>query len=99
MIKPHIRAKVIRHRIGVVRLKTYLKENSAAELARDLKIPPPLLSQWKTGVRPVPLERCTEIENATAGSVTRRDLRPDDWWKIWPELVTSEFPSPASEAA
>lgn len=27
------------------------------------------------------------IEQATQSQVTRRDLRPDDWQKIWPELV------------
>jgi len=31
--------------------------------------------------------RCVEIEKATAGQVTRRDLRPDDWDRIWPELA------------
>jgi len=30
---------------------------------------------------------CVAIERATGGVVTRKDLRPDDWWKIWPELV------------
>ena len=28
----------------------------------------------------------TGIEQATNGHVTRRELRPDDWWQIWPEL-------------
>ena len=35
---------------------------------------------------PEPL-RCVEIERATDGAVTRRDLRPDDWERIWPELA------------
>ncbi len=30
--------------------------------------------------------RCTKIERATNGQVTRKDLRPDDWHLIWPEL-------------
>ncbi|KGC15007.1 hypothetical protein DM48_333 [Burkholderia gladioli] len=30
---------------------------------------------------------CVAIERATEGAVTRRDLRPDDWQDIWPELV------------
>jgi len=37
--------------------------------------------------RPVPLELCAPIEQATNGEVTRKDLRPDDWAQIWPELV------------
>lgn len=31
-------------------------------------------------------ELCVSIEQATDGAVTRKDLRPDDWQKIWPEL-------------
>lgn len=30
---------------------------------------------------------CTAVERATRGDVTRRDLRPDDWHVIWPELA------------
>jgi DNA-binding transcriptional regulator YdaS (Cro superfamily) len=31
-------------------------------------------------------ETCVAAERESAGSVTRKDLRPDDWQKIWPEL-------------
>ena len=30
---------------------------------------------------------CVGIEQASEGVFTRRDLRPDDWMLIWPELV------------
>ena len=30
---------------------------------------------------------CVRIERETFGAVTRKDLRPDDWAEIWPELV------------
>lgn len=30
---------------------------------------------------------CVAIERESAGAVTRKDLRPDDWRKIWPELT------------
>lgn len=59
----------------------------ANELARAIGVSPVLISQWKTGARPVPIDRCPAIERATGGAVTRRDLRPDDWADIWPELV------------
>jgi DNA-binding transcriptional regulator YdaS (Cro superfamily) len=29
---------------------------------------------------------CLSIERATDGAVTRQDLRPDDYWLIWPDL-------------
>jgi len=54
------------------------------------------IRQWQHGYadrKPSP-EYCVAIEVATAGAVTRRDLRPDDWHRIWPELVTDEFPAP-----
>jgi DNA-binding transcriptional regulator YdaS (Cro superfamily) len=34
-------------------------------------------------------ENCVVIERATGGLVTRKDLRPDDWERIWPELAMS----------
>ena len=30
---------------------------------------------------------CVAIERATKGAVTRKELRPDDWQSIWPELA------------
>lgn len=56
-------------------------------LAAELKISPVLINQWANEKRPVPPERCVEIERATKGEVARPDLRPDDWSRIWPELV------------
>ena len=31
-------------------------------------------------------EICVSIERESEGQVTRQDLRPDDYWLIWPEL-------------
>lgn len=44
-------------------------------------------------------ELCVNIERATNGEITRRDLRPDDWHRIWPEIVTAEHPAPSEVAA
>ncbi|WP_427773038.1 transcriptional regulator [Comamonas thiooxydans] len=43
--------------------------------------------QWKQEGRKTPIEHCPEIERRTSGAVTRRDLRPNDWHLIWPELA------------
>lgn len=56
--------------------------------------------QWKSKDhkgkgRKVPVEHCLAIERATNGAVTRRDLRPDDYWLIWPDLT----PTPKEGAA
>ena len=57
-----------------------------AALARAIGVAPPTVNQWIKGKRPVPVEQCLAIEQATSGKVTRRDLRPNDWLTIWPEL-------------
>lgn len=47
------------------------------------------VSAWvKRGT--VPVEHCAQIERLTEGKVTRRDLRPHDWARIWPELAVNE---------
>jgi len=70
-------------------LDAYLSQpgRSNAELAASLRAPAALVSQWRTKARPVPIDRCVPIEQATRGAVTRIDLRPTDWWQIWPELA------------
>lgn len=59
---------------------------TASALARKLNITPAMIYQWRVGLRPVPVRKCAEIERITNGAVTRKDLRPDDWHLIWPEL-------------
>ncbi len=56
------------------------------KLAKKLGVPVPVVSGWASGTRPVPIIRCVEIEEVTGGEVTRKQLRLDDWWQIWPEL-------------
>lgn len=48
---------------------------------------------WRDGKRSFPVEHCAKLEAAQT-KVTRRDLRPDDWHRIWPELVTAQHPAP-----
>lgn len=38
---------------------------------------------------------CVSIERESKGLVTRRDLHPDDWRDIWPELVDQPTQVPA----
>jgi DNA-binding transcriptional regulator YdaS (Cro superfamily) len=54
-------------------------------LAKQIHVTSARLGNWR--VRGVPIGSCFLIEQATAGQVSRKDLRPDDWHKIWPELV------------
>lgn len=41
------------------------------------------------GLRPCNPELAVLIERESAGDVRRWDLRPKDWWLIWPELIGS----------
>lgn len=71
-----------------MKLSEYLQARGSRQaFAEKLGVPAPLVSQWANGDRPVPIERCLEIESATGGEVNRRDLRPEDWIRIWPELA------------
>jgi DNA-binding transcriptional regulator YdaS (Cro superfamily) len=64
------------------------------------------VSMWRSRGGRVPAEHCAAIHTATdaiaaangdpALIVTRRDLRPDDWWRIWPELIDAEHQAPDS---
>lgn len=56
------------------------------------------ISHWANKKRPVPVQWATAIERATNGAVSRKDLRPDDWQRIWPELC-ADHPTPTKEAA
>ena len=43
-------------------------------------------------------EYCAGLERATNGAVTRKDLRPNDWASIWPELAAA-ISEPENEKA
>lgn len=73
-------------------LRTYtnsLPKGGRAALAAKLGLSAVYLSQLaarQDGRTPSP-ELCVLIERETDGRVSRRDLRPDDWDRIWPELI------------
>lgn len=70
-------------------LKTYIstERGRAVALAGRLGVSPSYLSQMANGKSPISPERCVDIWRETGGVVTREHLRPDDWQRIWPELV------------
>lgn len=72
---------------------------SQTALAAVLGVSKGAVSQWKDEDRRVPAAHCVSIERATKGTVTRRDLRPDDWHLIWPELDAAPTRTEAQEAA
>lgn len=76
---------------------------SQRALARALSIAPTQVGQWRKpeeeGGRPIPPKKCVLIERITGGKVSRRDLRPDDWHDIWPELAQQAPAAINSEAS
>lgn len=88
-----------------MQLADYLQaeRGRCASVAARLGIAPAYLSQIASGVRKAHPALAREIEEeCSPGAVRRWDLRPDDWHRIWPELVgTAGAPAPstAQEAA
>lgn len=80
-------------------LLTYInsRRGNAKALAERLGVSLSYLSQMASKKVPISPARCVEIEQITESAVTRRELRPVDWWLNWPELVTQEFPVPSIE--
>ncbi|HHH0383830.1 TPA: transcriptional regulator [Yersinia enterocolitica] len=83
-------------------LKTYTSKQrgNATRLSRDLDVDQSLISLWANGVRPIPAERCLEIEKITEGEVTCEELRPDvDWAYLRGTLPHSTRQNPTAPAA
>lgn len=70
-------------------LKPYffaLDAEAREKFARDCGTTAGHLVNVAYGYRKPSTELCVAIEQQSAGFVTRKDLRPDDWQKNWPEL-------------
>ena len=64
------------------------RAGSVKNAANLLKITSPTLLEWRDNDNvKIPIKRCVQIEQLTNGAVTRKDLRPDDYHEIWPELI------------
>jgi len=75
-----------------MKLKDYTQgqRGRAAKLAGALGVRPVMVHQWANGAKQIPVGRCMAVERATDGLVTRRDLRPHDFFDHWPDLVSSD---------
>jgi DNA-binding transcriptional regulator YdaS (Cro superfamily) len=72
-------------------LKTYLSQERgrARRLARAVGAHESDVSDWANRKRPIPLHFGVPIERATDGAVTRREMFPDRWQTVWPELAAA----------
>lgn len=71
-------------------------DRTAKQFAEALKVPPPLVSQWRTGERRVPAERCPDIEKITDGAVTCEELRDDIDWAVLRGTGPAQHPNQAA---
>ena len=62
-------------------------------VAKLLNVKPPSVHAWKTGG--IPDDKLIRLAPTLEkqGIATRRELRPDDWEQIWPELTDQSTPS------
>jgi DNA-binding transcriptional regulator YdaS (Cro superfamily) len=60
-----------------------------AKVARMCKVDPAAVSNWR--IRGIPADKYmllgARIEKESHGLVTRKDLFPNSFWLIWPELL------------
>ncbi len=72
-----------------MKLNEYLDKEkiSQSAFAEVVGVTQGMVYQWIGGHRPISPEKCVLIEKATNKKVTRKDLRPNDWELIWPELA------------
>lgn len=70
--------------------KAALILGSKAALARSIGVSSPTIQELEASIfdKPPPIKRCVQIERVTLSAVMRWDLRPHDWYEIWPELVS-----------
>jgi Uncharacterized protein conserved in bacteria, prophage-related len=69
-------------------LSDYLskKRGRQAALCKLIGAHPPDMCKWASGERPIPFPYGAPIEKATKGLVTRQEMFPDEWQRLWPEL-------------
>ena len=82
-------------------LKTWLEGEygRGVKLAKHLGVPASFVSSMADGRKPVPVAHGAAIEQFTEGAVTRQQMFPANWRRIWPELAANAdtAPTPAAQ--
>ena len=68
-------------------IQDYTQQITQITLARAIGVAPSFVNQWVKKTRKIPPVYCVAIERLSQGQVSRQELRPDDFWKIWPDLA------------
>jgi DNA-binding transcriptional regulator YdaS (Cro superfamily) len=67
--------------------KVLKKFGTPTETAAAIGVTVQAVCFWRDGDREINPKTCVIIESLMDGEVTRKDLRPDDWQQLWPELI------------
>lgn len=72
-------------------LHEYLSQERGRQalMAKAIGAHAPDISRWADGSRAIPFHFGAPIELATGGQVTRKEMFPCDWKRLWPELATT----------
>ena len=81
----------------MIKLKSWLsaERGRAAALAAVLRVPPSFVTKMGNGEKPIPIDHMAAIEAFTRGAVTRQEMHPTGWRRIWPELAENSNQKPA----
>lgn len=73
------------------KLHAWLREQPGRTrlLAQSLQLSQPFVTQMASGAKSIPIEHMAAIEAFTGGEVTRQDMHPTGWHRIWPELAAN----------
>lgn len=74
------------HRDALLRACEIL--GSPTKLAEALEVSQQRINNWLTRDKSINAAYCADIERVTNGHVSRKELRPLDWMRYWPELET-----------
>jgi DNA-binding transcriptional regulator YdaS (Cro superfamily) len=76
----------------MIKLKEWLDEERGRvrRLAEELRVPTSFVFRMSSGTKGIPIRHMAAIEKFTEGAVTRRDMCPEDWERIWPELADQQ---------
>ena len=74
-----------------------------SKVAEELKVSAQAVCFWRDGKRTMPPEHGATLERLSPRKGCRWHVWPDDWHRIWPELIGTEgapdVPAVAREAA
>jgi DNA-binding transcriptional regulator YdaS (Cro superfamily) len=81
-------------------LQTWLESKRGRQvgLAKHLGLATTYVWRIGRGLKPVPMQHAAEIEQFTEGEVTRKDMFPNDWQRIWPEMADVSTPTTSPPA-